>query len=100
VDGVLLRFDSLDLAEAELDPLPELLRARATDRVRRDKAEGDEEQIGLIDVAIVSVDDRDRGIGVVAAPELVGDQGAAGTGAEDEDSLRDRSIMPDRTGSE
>jgi hypothetical protein len=51
-------------------------------------------------VAVVLVDDRDRGFGAEATPELVGDQGAAGTGAEDEDSLRYALIMPDRVGLE
>jgi len=75
-----------------------LLRARPADRVRRDQAEGDEEQIGLIDVAVVPVDDRDLGLGAITTLELVRDQCAAGTGAEDEDSLCYALIMPDRAG--
>jgi hypothetical protein len=95
MDGVLISLDPLDLADPELNPAPELLGARPADRVGRDQAEGDEEKIGLVDVAIVLVDDRDLGLGAVAAPELVGDQRAAGTGAQNENAIQHGFILHD-----
>jgi hypothetical protein len=51
-------------------------------------------------VAIVPVDDRDLGLFSEAAPELVGDQSAAGAGAEDEDASSDEPLLPGETLSE
>jgi hypothetical protein len=45
-------------------------------------------------VAVVPVDDRDLGTVAEVALELVRDQGAAGTGAEDEDASGDGLVLP------
>src|SRR5450759_1306913 len=100
MNRVLLALDALDLAEAKLDSATELLRARPANRVRGDQTEGDEEEIGLVDVAVVPVYDGDLGLGAIAAPELVGDQGAAGAGAQNENSFWHACIVHDETEAE
>src|SRR6266516_6781254 len=64
----------------------ELAAAGAHELLDRGQSEGDEEQAGLVDVAIVSVDDVDLGlVGVEAAAEPVGGHRAARPAAEDQD---------------
>ena len=49
------------------------------------KAEGDEQQARLVDVAVVAVDDDDLQFVPALAAEAVGDQGAAGPASQDDD---------------
>ena len=64
----------------------ELRGARADDRLRVGQSERNEQQAGLIDVAVVAVDDDDLGVVAVGAPQPVGGERAAGAGAEDDDA--------------
>ena len=59
VDRARRGIDVLDLGEAELDAVVQLRAARADDLGRIGQAEGDEQQTGLVDVAVVAVDDDD-----------------------------------------
>ena len=87
-DLVPLDPDRVDLALVEDDPVAELPPARAHDLVELREPERDEEQPGLVDVAVVAVDDVDLGlVGVEAPAQPVGDHRAAGAAAEDDDLL-------------
>ena len=53
------------------------------------KPERDEQQSRLVDVAVVLIDDRDRGLaGRVGTSEPVGCQRPAGSAAQDHDAIR------------
>jgi hypothetical protein len=61
---------------------------RPDDLVDRRETERHEQQTGLIDVAIVAVDDMDVHVVLVELPpQAIGDHGAAGTAAENHDLL-------------
>ena len=51
------------------------------------QAERDEQQAGLVDVAVVAVDDDDLGRVAVAPAQAVGGQRAAGARAENDDPV-------------
>ena len=78
--------DVLDLGEAELDAVVQLRAARADDVGRIGQAERHEQQTGLVDVAVVAVDHDDLDLVAARTAQSVGGQGAAGSGAEDEDA--------------
>ena len=86
VDGVRRRVDVLDLGEAELDAVVQLRAARADDLGRIGQPERHEQQTGLVDVAVVAVDHDDLDLVAARTAQSVGGQGAAGSGAEDEDA--------------
>ena len=70
----------------EVDSAPQLAAARADDLIDVRKAEGDEEEARLVDVAVVPVDDVDRGLVLVEAPaEAVCGHRPASSAAEDHD---------------
>ena len=75
-----------DLVLVEGDVAAQLPVARAHDLVGLREPEGHEEQAGLVDVRIVSVDDVDFGlVGVEVAAEPVRDHRSTGAAAEDDD---------------
>ena len=65
-------------------------------RLRVGQPERDEQQAGLVDVAVVAVDDDDLGVVAVDAPQPVGGQRAAGAGAEDHDLGHMDTVAPHR----
>jgi hypothetical protein len=68
------------------DAAAELPAARPHDLLDLRQAEGDEEQPGLVDVAVVAVDDVDlRLVGVEATAQSVGGHRAAGPAAKNHD---------------
>ena len=78
-------------------PLAELAPPWAHDLVELGEPEGHEEEAGLVDVAVVAVDDVDLGLVVVeAAPEPVGGHRAAGAAAEDDDLRAPHNATPCR----
>ena len=79
-------IDVVDLGEPELDAVVQLRAARADDLGRVGQAERDEQQTGLVDVAIVAVDDDDLDLVAARSAQSVGGQRAAGSGAEDDDA--------------
>ena len=88
VDGTIAGLDPVDLGADEPDALVQLGAARPDDGVRVGKPERDEEQPGLVDVAVVLVDDGDRGVIAEEPAEPVGDERPAGAPAEDDDAVR------------
>ena len=72
----------------EHDAAVQLPATRPHDLVERGEPEGDEEQAGLVDVPVVTVDDVDLGlVGAETATQAVGDHRAARAAAEDDDPL-------------
>ncbi len=91
---VAVDVDVVDLGLDEPDPGMQLGTARAHDLVHRRQAEGDEEQAGLVHVAVVTIDHHDvcRLTGERLA-EPVRHQRPAGAAAEDDDALCHTAIV-------
>ena len=87
---VALDPDLLDLVLVEDDAVAQLPPAGPHDLIDLREPERDEEQAGLVDVAVVAVDDVDLGlVRVEAAAQPVGGHRAARAAAEDHDLLRE-----------
>ncbi len=85
----------IDVALVERDALVELAVPGPHDLVDLRQAERDEQETGLVDMAVVLVDDDDLEVSlVVALAEAVRHQGAAGATSEDHDPLRHRRTSP------
>ena len=96
VDLIRGGLDAVDVGQPELDPVVQLRGARADDRLRVGQPERHEQQAGLIDVAVVAVDDDDLGVVAVGAPQPVGGERAAGAGAEDDDAGHASTVAAER----
>ena len=86
-------LDPVDLDLAELDPRAQLLTTRSDDPVRLLEAEGDEQQAGLVDMAVVAVDDGDLGLVSVEPLKAVRDKRSAGPRFDDDDPVPHAQIL-------
>jgi hypothetical protein len=90
VHGVLGGLDPVDLGEPELDPVPQVLAARADDSVGLLHPERDQQLTGLIDVAVIAVDHDDLHRLAITPVHTVGRQRPRGTPSEDHDTTAHR----------
>ena len=89
-----LDVDVVDRGLDEVDPVVQLAVARSHDVLGVGQAERHEQQARLVDVAVVLVDHRDRGVVRRVEPaQPVGDQRAAGPATEDHDPRGHRAKM-------
>ena len=87
VHDVVCGLDPVDLGDPELDPVVDLRVTGPDDLARVGQPERNEQQAGLVDVAVVAVDHRDLGGVAVDPAQPVRGQRAAGAGAEDHDAM-------------
>jgi hypothetical protein len=83
---MLHRLHVLDLRQTKVDAGSQLLTARANDLLRLLHSERHEQQAGLVDVAVVPVEDDDLGCVAVVAAEAVGRECSSRAAADDHDA--------------
>ena len=87
MNRVVDEIDALDLCETKIDAAAKLLVARPDDLLGLGEPERDEQQAGLVHVAVVAVDDRDARLIAVLPLQPVRDQRPSGAPAENDDPV-------------